>query len=87
MSAELGIAAGVVDLVRRTAGPGAEAEVLVTRTDLALTRFANSFIHQNVSETGVSVHLRLHVDGRTATGSGSRVDADGLAALVERTRA
>ncbi|MFI7247057.1 TldD/PmbA family protein [Micromonospora chalcea] len=87
MSAELGIAAGVVDLVGRTAGPGAQAEVLVTRTDLALTRFANSFIHQNVSETGVSVHLRLHVDGRTATGSGSRVDADGLAALVERTRA
>ncbi|WBC11865.1 metallopeptidase TldD-related protein [Micromonospora sp. WMMA1947] len=87
VSAELEIAAGVVDLVRRTAGPGAEAEVLVTRSDLALTRFANSFIHQNVSETGVSVHLRLHVDGRTATGSGSRVEADGLAALVERTRA
>ncbi|WP_431878781.1 TldD/PmbA family protein [Micromonospora marina] len=87
MSAELEIAAGVVDLVRQTAGPAAEAEVLVTRSDLALTRFANSFIHQNVSETGVSVHLRLHVDGRTATGSGSRVDADGLAVLVERTRA
>lgn len=87
VSAELEIASGVVDLVRHTAGPGAEAEVLVTRTDLALTRFANSFIHQNVSETGVAVHLRLHVDGRTATGSGSRVDADGLAALVERTRA
>ncbi|MEV5633563.1 TldD/PmbA family protein [Micromonospora tulbaghiae] len=87
MSAELEIAAGVVDLVRQTAGAAAEAEVLVTRSDLALTRFANSFVHQNVSETGVAVHLRLHVDGRTATGSGSRVDADGLAVLVERTRA
>ncbi|WP_089155130.1 TldD/PmbA family protein [Micromonospora sp. NBS 11-29] len=81
------LAARVVELVRRAAGPGAEVEVLVTRAELALTRFANSFIHQNVAETGTTVHLRLHVDGRTATGGGTRVDPDGLAALVERTRA
>ncbi|MEV0000814.1 metallopeptidase TldD-related protein [Micromonospora sp. NPDC050980] len=84
---ERDLAARVVELVRRAAGPGAEAEVLVTRADLALTRFANSFIHQNVAETGTTVQLRLHVDGRTAAGVGSRVDAEGLAALVERTRA
>ncbi|WBC17889.1 metallopeptidase TldD-related protein [Micromonospora sp. WMMA1998] len=87
MSAEQDLAARVVELVRRVAGPGAEAEVLVTRTDLALTRFANSSIHQNVAETGTAIQLRLHVDGRTAAGGGNRVDADGLAALVERTRA
>ncbi|MFI6133848.1 metallopeptidase TldD-related protein [Micromonospora sp. NPDC051141] len=87
MSDERDLAARVVELVRRAAGPGAEAEVVVTRSDLALTRFANSFIHQNVAETGTAVRLRLHVDGRTAAGGGNRVDADGLTALVERTRA
>ncbi|SCG79035.1 TldD/PmbA family protein [Micromonospora humi] len=84
---ERDLAARVVELVRRVAGPAAQAEVLVTRSDLALTRFANSFIHQNVAETGTTVQLRLHVDGRTAAGGSSRVDPDGLAALVERTRA
>ncbi|MEV0154357.1 metallopeptidase TldD-related protein [Micromonospora sp. NPDC050686] len=82
---ELDVAARVVELVRRLAGPDAQAEVTVARHQLALTRFANSFIHQNVDEVGVAVRLRLHLGGRTAGGSGSLVDADGLAALVERT--
>ncbi|WP_405100455.1 TldD/PmbA family protein [Micromonospora sp. NBC_01412] len=81
----LDLAGRVVELVRRLGGPGAGAEVVVTRSELALTRFANSFIHQNVAESGVGVRLRLHADGRTAAGSGSVVTPDGLAALVERT--
>ncbi|MDG4804816.1 metallopeptidase TldD-related protein [Micromonospora sp. WMMD980] len=85
-SDERDLAARVVELVRRAAGAAAEAEVVVTHSDLALTRFANSFIHQNVAESGTAVQLRLHVDGRTATGGGSQVDPEGLAALVERTR-
>ncbi|MFC8846924.1 MULTISPECIES: TldD/PmbA family protein [unclassified Micromonospora] len=84
---ELGLADQVVDLVRRLAGPQAEAEVVVTRSDLALTRFANSFVHQNVAESGVSVRLRVHAEGRTAAGGGSVVTPDGLAALVERALA
>ncbi|MFG2108638.1 TldD/PmbA family protein [Micromonospora chersina] len=84
---ELDLAGRVVELVRRLAGPDAQAEVVVSRADLALTRFANSFIHQNVAESGTTVRLRLHADGRTAAGSGSLVDADGLTALVERTLA
>ncbi|RGC70399.1 putative modulator of DNA gyrase [Micromonospora sp. MW-13] len=81
----LDLAGRVVDLVHRLGGPGAEAEVVVTRSELALTRFANSFVHQNVAESGVGVRLRLHADGRTAAGGGSVVTPDGLAALVERT--
>ncbi|MEU1885045.1 metallopeptidase TldD-related protein [Micromonospora rifamycinica] len=84
---ELDVAARVVELVHQVAGPTAQAEVTVVRHDLALTRFANSFIHQNVAESGVRVRLRVHVDGRTATGGGSLVDADGLRALVGRTLA
>ncbi|MGK5742690.1 TldD/PmbA family protein [Micromonospora sp. URMC 103] len=84
---ELELAGQVVELVRRLGGPAAEAEAVVTRADLALTRFANSFIHQNVAESTVGVRLRVHVDGRTAAGSGSVVSPAGLRALVERTLA
>ncbi|MEV6800758.1 metallopeptidase TldD-related protein [Micromonospora rifamycinica] len=84
---ELDVAARVVELVHQVAGPTAQAEVTVVRHELALTRFANSFIHQNVAESGVRVRLRVHVDGRTAAGGGSLVDADGLRALVGRTLA
>ncbi|WP_420115373.1 TldD/PmbA family protein [Micromonospora sp.] len=84
---ELDVAARVVELVHEMAGPAAEAEVTVVRHDLALTRFANSFIHQNVAESQVTVRLRVHVDGRTAAGGGSLVGPDGLRALVGRTLA
>lgn len=84
---ELDLACQVIETVRRLAGPAAQAEATVTRADLALTRFANSFIHQNVAETNVAVRLRLHVDGRTAAGSGSVGTREGLRALVERTLA
>ncbi|AEV88532.1 peptidase U62 [Actinoplanes sp. SE50] len=85
MSSELQIAAKVVELVRELAGRSAEAEVNVRHHALALTRFANSAIHQNVAETTTGVRLRLHLDGRTASGSTTLTGADGLRALVERT--
>ena len=81
---ELDLAARVLELVRRQAGADAEAEVLVARREYALTRFAVSFIHQNVADESTSVRLRLHVDGRTSGGSTTIVDADGLDGLVAR---
>jgi predicted Zn-dependent protease len=78
------IASQVLDLVKAHS-PDAEAEVVVDTNELALTRFANSFIHQNVAEATTGVRLRLHVDGRTAAGSSTIVDTDGLRGLVERT--
>jgi predicted Zn-dependent protease len=86
-SAELDLAGRVVEIVRRVAGAEAEAEVIADHTALALTRFANSRIHQNVADATTTVRLRLHVDGRTAAGASTVVDADGLAGLVERTLA
>ena len=44
-------------------GNRAEAEIVVTGGESALTRFANSFIHQNVAEEGYDVSLRVAVDG------------------------
>jgi predicted Zn-dependent protease len=80
---QLDVASQVLDLVRAVAGPAAEAEVVVERQALALTRFANSYIHQNVADSITSVRLRLHLDGRTA--AGSTTVTDGLRDLVERT--
>jgi predicted Zn-dependent protease len=81
----LDLAARVVDLVRGAAGPAAQAEVCVAHRMLSLTRFANSYIHQNVADDTVGVRLRVHVDGRTATGSSTVLTVDGLADLVGRT--
>jgi predicted Zn-dependent protease len=78
------VAHQVVELVRAV-DPAAEAEVVVQRADLAVTRFANSHIHQNMSESTTTVRLRLHTDGRTATGSTTVTDAAGLPDLVDRT--
>lgn len=78
------ITSQILDLVRATQ-PGAQAEVWVSTVDRALTRFANSFIHQNVSDATTDVLLRVHVDGHTATGTTTVVGTDGLRGLVERT--
>jgi predicted Zn-dependent protease len=83
--AELELAARLVETVRSALGPSAEAEVMVEHHAEALTRFANSMIHQNVADATTTVRLRLHLDGRTATGSTTVTGADGLRALVERT--
>ncbi|MEU4559768.1 metallopeptidase TldD-related protein [Actinoplanes sp. NPDC023936] len=87
MSAELDVAARVVELIRELAGRGAEAEVVVRNEVEALTRFANSAIHQNVADVTTGVRLRLHTGGRTAGGSTTVTDPDGLRTLVERTLA
>ena len=72
------------DVVARAARAGAtEAEVLLTATDSALTRFANSEIHQNVAETGTSLNLRFVIGKRIGVASSGRRDAEGLARLVE----
>jgi predicted Zn-dependent protease len=66
------------------AAPDAEVDASADRNRLALTRFANSVIHQNVAEDVTTVRLRLHREGRTATGSATVVDEAGVPALVER---
>src|SRR5262245_9195649 len=85
MRGHLDLAARVLDRVRAEAGPGAQAEVTIEEFALGLTRFANSFIHQNVADTTATVRLRLHADGRTASGSSTVCDDEGVAALVART--
>jgi PmbA protein len=60
-----------------------ETEVHVEEVIEALTRFANSTIHQNVAEHGVTVSIRTVMDRRTARITTNRVDQDSLRSAVE----
>jgi len=70
MSRTIEIAGHILDHI----GDRAEAEVVVTGGESALTRFANSFIHQNVAEEGHEVALRVAVDGRVNTAATTNLD-------------
>jgi predicted Zn-dependent protease len=82
--ASAALASAVLDLVR-AAAPSADAEVTVSTATLALTRFANSSIHQNVADSGTRIRLRLHLDGRTASGATTGTDPESLGRLVAST--
>jgi predicted Zn-dependent protease len=79
MSTTIELAGQILDHI----GDRAEAEVLVTGGDSALTRFANSFIHQNVAEEGHEVMLRVAVDGRV--NSATTTNIEGVAQFVDDT--
>jgi predicted Zn-dependent protease len=64
----LELAEHVLDLVRSRAAD-AEVEVTIRQGTEALTRFANSFIHQNVAAEVDHVLLRVAIDGRNAATS------------------
>jgi predicted Zn-dependent protease len=79
MSRAVDLAEQVLELV----GDRAEAEVVASEGNLALTRFANSFIHQNVAEVGEAVSLRVAVDGRVASARTTTTSAESLEAFVQ----
>lgn len=65
----------------------AEAEVIFTERNAALTRFANSRIHQNVAERDATLRIRLLRDARTGVASTNRLDDEGLREAVGRASA
>jgi predicted Zn-dependent protease len=74
------------DRVLGLVGDRAEALVTCSQGTSALTRFANSRIHQNMASDDDHVRLRVVVDGgRIAQATTTRLDADGLERLVEGT--
>ena len=60
-----------------------QTEVIVTDSNTLLTRFAVNTIHQNVSETDVSVRVRSIVDRKTGVASGNQFEDDELQRLVQ----
>jgi PmbA protein len=81
MASRLPLAERLLALAAAEGATQAEALVLVTCT--AVTRFANSEIHQNVSESDTTASLRFVVGRRVGVASSNRLDDDGLRALVE----
>jgi predicted Zn-dependent protease len=84
MSQELDLAGRIVDMVT-SSGPATETEVMVDTTSLALTRFANSIIHQNVADETTTVRLVAHVDGRTVTATTTVIGDAALRGFIDRT--
>lgn len=60
-----------------------EIEVHVDEVVEELTRFANNSIHQHVAEHGLTVSLRVVIDGRTTRVSTNRIEEDALRAALE----
>jgi predicted Zn-dependent protease len=79
----LALADHIVALVR-TRAADAEVEVTVRRGQEALTRFATSFIHQNVASEVSHVLLRVALDDRNATTSlDGPADDDALGRVID----
>ena len=66
------------------AAGASEAEAVVMREDGALTRFANSEIHQNVAQREVAVNLRVVIGKRVGVASSGRSDDEGLKTLAAK---
>jgi len=61
-----------------------QTEVLFFGTDRSLTRFANSYIHQNVAETNTAVSVRAVLGNRIGVASTNKIDDDSLRDVVNR---
>ncbi|MCK5744287.1 MAG: hypothetical protein KAH30_06065, partial [Caldisericia bacterium] len=57
----------LIDIAKKAlnTASGDKVDVIVRKTDEALTRFANSYIHQNVKQTDGMVKIRVFRDGKT----------------------
>ncbi len=75
------------EAVLRQLPASADAVVAVSWGRHALTRFANSRIHQNVASERISVSLKVAEGGRVASARTNRTSTEGLAEMVARARA
>ncbi len=64
---------------------GMEASVLVSRDRSGLTRFANSFIHQNVAEEGTTLSMTLESHGRVTEATAKVAGPDAVGRFVADT--
>lgn len=67
--------------------PADEAEATLLVEDLALTRFANSVIHQNVAQHNARLAVRAVVKGGVGIALTNRLDADGQHWVAEQAAA
>jgi predicted Zn-dependent protease len=65
---------------------GGDVEVVLSRTDSALTRFAGSRIHQNTSRLDGEARIRVVLDGRVGVVATNDLSYDGLHAAADKAR-
>ncbi len=75
----------ILELLRKTLANcnADQAELVYIGKDLQLTRFANSYIHQNVAERDHQVFLRLVYGKRIGAGSTNILTEESLSRLLE----
>jgi len=61
-----------------------QLEVLASSSTRALTRFSNNYVHQNVSETNMSISIRAVIDKKIGYASTNRLDRDSIKATVDK---
>ena len=71
----------IFDRIRRLSSAD-EVEAIFTSARFALTRFANSAIHQNVEEENSVVSIRTNFAGKTARAAANQFDDDSLRRAV-----
>jgi predicted Zn-dependent protease len=77
-----GQAAEIFDRIRRLSSAD-EVEAIFNSSHFALTRFANSVIHQNVEETNSVVSIRTNFGGRSARATANQFDDESLRRTVK----
>ncbi len=75
----------LAEWVLERVGDRADADVRITGGTSSLTRFANSFIHQNVGEEGDTVTLRVAMDGRVVSGTTTYLAQEALGRFIDDT--
>lgn len=60
-----------------------QTEVLIFGTESALTRFANNYIHQNVTETDLSVSVRAVINRKIGVAHTNKLDDASLQRVVD----
>jgi predicted Zn-dependent protease len=63
-----------------------QAEVIFSGTDSALTRFANSHIHQNVAESNTEIRVRVVYGKKTGVASSNDTSPEALKRTVDTAR-
>ncbi len=78
-----------LQLLEETLAPGRadEVEVVIMVQDSAVTRFANSMIHQNLAESAARVSVRCVIGKRVGSATTNRLDPEQLRAAGERSAA
>src|SRR5579885_373411 len=79
------VQAVLAEAIRRS--PAEQTEVVLVAHDTALTRFANSAIHQNVAESNAEVRVRAVVGQRTGVVVGNSLEPAALASAAEQATA